>query len=527
MEVESKEIDKECRDEKSVSHEAVSKSFWSIPGPWPSLPLIGTEWYHFYRSLTGRNDLSKLHEVYIKKYHQYGPIFKEEYRWRQPIVHIFDPNDFEIIFKAQGRCPIRPPNEFVSCFRASKPERYANIGLANMNGLEWYKQRQRLVPATMRLKTINENMHNQNEICEDFINLLDQRRDSVTGRVDNIQDITYRLALESICMLCLDCRIGALVNVSDDDVSKVSNNNGRKLIESTKLLFDTFNELYYGFPFWKLWPTNAWNNLVKAETEIYEIASEYVDEAIRNLNDRDPNERQTVLETLLKTENLSIDEIKITIIDLIIGGIFTVSNSFAFLIYHLAAHPDVQHKILDEMRSISPFSDHLDEFESNLFSMEFINQMSYLKACVQECFRLNCPVPGIMRTTSKSIVLSGYEIPENTTVFSHFMATCRLEKYFQQPNRFRPERWIDPDEKATIHPFSLLPFGYGNRLCLGKRFTESEIYLTTVKLLKRFHLKLCEEFETTGGSEKELELKHCFIVIPANPISIYLSPRNL
>lgn len=216
-------------------------------------------------------------------------------------------------------------------------------------------------------------------------------------------------------MLCLDCRIGALVNVSDDDVSKVSNNNGRKLIESTKLLFDTFNELYYGFPFWKLWPTNAWNNLVKAETEIYEIASEYVDEAIRNLNDRDPNERQTVLETLLKTENLSIDEIKITIIDLIIGGIFTVSNSFAFLIYHLAAHPDVQHKILDEMRSISPFSDHLDEFESNLFSMEFINQMSYLKACVQECFRLNCPVPGIMRTTSKSIVLSGYEIPENVS----------------------------------------------------------------------------------------------------------------
>lgn len=52
MEVESKEIDKECRDEKSVSHEAVSKSFWSIPGPWPSLPLIGTEWYHFYRSLS-------------------------------------------------------------------------------------------------------------------------------------------------------------------------------------------------------------------------------------------------------------------------------------------------------------------------------------------------------------------------------------------------------------------------------------------------------------------------------------------
>ncbi|OTF77062.1 hypothetical protein BLA29_009124, partial [Euroglyphus maynei] len=131
------------------------KPFSSIPGPWPSLPFIGT---------VGRFNINKLHELYIEKYRKYGPIFCEEYQWRQPIVNIFDPADFETVFKYQGKCPIRPPNEFVSFFRRSRPDYYPNVGLANLNGDEWLDQRKKLEPAIMKLSTINENMLNQNEI---------------------------------------------------------------------------------------------------------------------------------------------------------------------------------------------------------------------------------------------------------------------------------------------------------------------------------------------------------------------------
>lgn len=48
------------------------------------------------------------------------------------------------------------------------------------------------------------------------------------------------------------------------------------------------------------------------------------------------------------------------------------------------------------------------------------------------------------------------------------MVTCRLSQYFDDPLSYRPERWIG-ESKKLLHPFSLLPFGYGSRMCVGRR----------------------------------------------------------
>lgn len=197
------------------------------------------------------------------------------------------------MFKYQGRCPIRPSNEFVSYFRRSRPDRYPSVGLTNLNGDEWYDQRKKLEPSIMKLSTINENMLNQNEICNDFIEYLRQCMNPDTNIVDNIQEATYRLSLESICMLCLDTRIGAFDSktiTQQQQSSSETPTDAEILIESTKLLFDTFNELYYSYPWWKFIKTNAYNNLERAESMIYDVASKHVQNAIDNqINGKDFN----------------------------------------------------------------------------------------------------------------------------------------------------------------------------------------------------------------------------------------------
>ena len=65
---------------------------------------------------------------------------------------------------------------------------------------------------------------------------------------------------------------------------------------------------------------------------------------------------ESVLKTLLKItkenpKDLSKEEVKVTIMDFIIGGIFSVSNSLVYLFYHLAANPDVQEKKYNEIKS--------------------------------------------------------------------------------------------------------------------------------------------------------------------------------
>lgn len=61
---------------------------------------------------------------------------------------------------------------------------------------------------------------------------------------------------------------------------------------------------------------------------------------------------------------------------------------------------------------------------------------------------------------------------------------CLLEDYFDEPTKFVPERWLKGggNQYRTPPPFVMLPFGYGRRMCIGRRFAEQEIYLALIKV---------------------------------------------
>jgi cytochrome P450 len=79
-------------------------------------------------------------------------------------------------------------------------------------------------------------------------------------------------------------------------------------------------------------------------------------------------------------------------------------------------------------------------------------------------------------------------------VFQHLVISNQ-ERYFPQADHFLPERWLKtsrtcnattgcPVKKPTtaIHPFVSLPFGYGRRMCLGRRFADLEIQTLITKV---------------------------------------------
>lgn len=62
------------------------------------------------------------------------------------------------------------------------------------------------------------------------------------------------------------------------------------------------------------------------------------------------------------------------------------------------------------------------------------------------------------------------------------------EEYFHEPDQFIPERWLKAEKndvcphQKPIHPFVSLPFGYGRRACLGRRFAEMELQILLAKV---------------------------------------------
>ncbi len=63
------------------------------------------------------------------------------------------------------------------------------------------------------------------------------------------------------------------------------------------------------------------------------------------------------------------------------------------------------------------------------------------------------------------------------------MYMTRAERYFKEQSKFEPKRWIKGEkESANVHPYSHLPFGFGARMCIGRRIAEQEIYTTIAKV---------------------------------------------
>ena len=59
----------------------------------------------------------------------------------------------------------------------------------------------------------------------------------------------------------------------------------------------------------------------------------------------------------------------------------------------------------------------------------------------------------------------------------------KSDEYFPNAKSFLPERWIrgDPQE-SHHHPYALLPFGFGTRMCIGRRIAELEMWQLTIKV---------------------------------------------
>lgn len=95
------------------------------------------------------------------------------------------------------------------------------------------------------------------------------------------------------------------------------------------------------------------------------------------------------------------------------------------------------------------------------------------------------------------------------------MVTSCLPQYFDDPLVFRPERWIG-ESRRQAHPFAMLPFGWGNRMCAGRRFSELELYIAAAKVVKNFQLE---------AVDSHIDLTHAFIVIPARPIALKIKRR--
>ncbi|KAI5633572.1 cytochrome p450 domain-containing protein [Phthorimaea operculella] len=207
--------------------------------------------------------------------------------------------------------------------------------------------------------------------------------------------------------------------------------------------------------------------------------------------------------------------------------------------YLLANNDRAQTRLQQELDSYLPIGRPLNSKD--------LDRLPYLRACIKEALRIKPVILGNGRCIQSDAVISGYEVPKGShIVFPHYIMSNE-ERYFPSPQEYVPERWLrdaEVDRKESscqnldlnskcphiralsvsqkqkevgIHPFASLPFGFGRRMCIGKRFAEAELQLLLAKTFHRYEV---------SWRYGELTYSVTPTYVPNEPLQFTLTPRN-
>ncbi|PON41558.1 Cytochrome P450, E-class, group I [Parasponia andersonii] len=167
----------------------------------------------------------------------------------------------------------------------------------------------------------------------------------------------------------------------------------------------------------------------------------------------------------------------------------TLTASLTWFFWLVATHPDVETKILEEIKGklSAKLLDH-DGYCGGSFGAEELNTLIYLQAALYETFRLYPPIPFNHRTAAKVDALpSGHHVKE----------------------KIRPERWISVQGGFVYVPFHKYPmFNGGPRTCLGKDMTLIQMKIVAITLLRSYCFQVVEGHPISPNLTVTLYMKH-------------------
>jgi cytochrome P450 len=140
----------------------------------------------------------------------------------------------------------------------------------------------------------------------------------------------------------------------------------------------------------------------------------------------------------------------------------------------------------------------------------------YLDAIAKETLRIRPVIFDVGRVLTQPVELAGYRLPAGVMVAPGIGLVHASPEQYPDPDRFDPGRMLG----ATLSPTTWLPFGGGNRRCLGASFAMTEIRVVLREVLCRLELR------TTAAQGERQKVKHV-ILTPHRGARIYVrSVRN-
>ncbi|CAM0955730.1 unnamed protein product [Alopecurus aequalis] len=207
-------------------------------------------------------------------------------------------------------------------------------------------------------------------------------------------------------------------------------------------------------------------------------------------------------------------DVKALILDMFIGGTDTIYKAIEWTMAELVKNPREMEKVQAEVRQVVGSQGGVLEEE--------LEKMSLLQAAMKEALRLHPPIPLIPHESIQDTRLHGYHIPAKTRVMINAWAIGRDNEWWEDAEKFRPERFMDKTIDYSGKDPRYIPFGAGRRGCPGIVFGTRLAELTLANMMYHFDWKLPrgqdpESFEVVESSGFAPALKSA-LILSATPL---------
>ena len=344
--------------------------------------------------------------------------------------------------------------------RSSKQIRLlAGQSLLTDNGDSWYHKR-RLLQNTFRLDTVKK----FKDVVVSESNLLLDNWRNVNGPIDihsAMMHLTYQVIGKSLL---------------SEDLTHTTNQVARSMDISLQHLYKRI----FGFAFPLAIPTVGNLFFKRERKQLHHIVDEILIQRKANL-DHGADDLLDKMILAQQSEDLFDSAwLRDEVVTLLLAGHETTANALTWVWYLLAQHPDVEQQVYDEVTR---------HFDGQVDDVEKLSNLSYTLKVFYEAIRLYPPIWAIERSTREADEIGGYNIAKGSTLFISIYTLHRHPEFWQDADQFRPERFDDMRNASMAY----MPFGLGQRMCMGKNFAIQEAMIVLVYLIQHCRLHLVSD----------------------------------
>lgn len=224
---------------------------------------------------------------------------------------------------------------------------------------------------------------------------------------------------------------------------------------------------------------SPWGIFLRRKQQIDELI--YAE--IRERKERPDSSRSDILSLMMSArdeagEPMTDEELRDELITMLVAGHETTATALAWALYWIHHLPEVREKLLQELDSLGTNPD------PNL-----ILRSPYLNAVCSETLRLYPIVLlALNRVVKSPLEIMGYQLEPGTVVAPSIYLTHHREDLYPQSKQFKPERFLE----RQFSPYEYLPFGGGNRRCIGMAFALFEMKIVLATVLSTWQMELAD-----------------------------------